>query len=125
MKLLQEVTEWEKFVPSHIYIFENSESKIIGYIPTGTKEPIKFSKPMPFDRRGRKFVPSNQLKRKVQALFAKEIEKEPNFRTWKIKGSKGNQYTVSESDSGLTCSCPGYLYRGPCKHITSIQQGAI
>lgn len=35
----------------------------------------------------------------------------------KIKGSKGNIYTLRKmSDGRVVCSCPGFRWRGKCKH---------
>ena len=34
-----------------------------------------------------------------------------------IKGSKGSAYTVRRAENGrTTCTCPGFSYRGACKH---------
>lgn len=44
-------------------------------------------------------------------------------KTYKVKGSKGNTYTV-ENDCGFwTCSCPAHGFgRGKdCKHITALK----
>jgi hypothetical protein len=42
----------------------------------------------------------------------------PEGRTWKVAGSKGSEYTVTESNGQISCSCPGYKFRGSCKHTT-------
>ena len=44
----------------------------------------------------------------------------PSYEEVKVEGSKGNTYTVrKEATTGqLTCSCPGFKYRGKCKHLT-------
>ena len=56
MKLLQETTaDWNTPTPNHIYIFDGSDMKIVGYIKEGTDDAIKFSKPMAFDKRRRTF----------------------------------------------------------------------
>lgn len=34
-----------------------------------------------------------------------------------VKGSKGQDYTVTLG-SKPTCTCPGFTYRGTCKHVT-------
>ena len=56
MKLLQETTEWKVKTPNHVYIFDGSSMKIVGYVKAGTRDAIKFTKPMMFDKRGRTFV---------------------------------------------------------------------
>ena len=40
---------------------------------------------------------------------------------WKVKGSKGNVYTVREvGDNMYTCDCDGFKYRRNCRHIYEI-----
>ena len=46
---------------------------------------------------------------------------------WKVRGSKGDEYIVkrNQSDSRqifFSCTCPGYGWRGKCKHIDSIKK---
>lgn len=33
-----------------------------------------------------------------------------------IKGSKGNEYVVTNSKGSYTCTCPGFQFRHSCKH---------
>lgn len=47
-------------------------------------------------------------------------------REWRVKGSKGNEYIVTQhgSDSRqifFSCTCVGYSYRRKCKHIEGIK----
>jgi hypothetical protein len=37
----------------------------------------------------------------------------------KIAGSKGNIYTLrrNQTTGDITCSCPGFKWRGKCKHL--------
>ena len=40
--------------------------------------------------------------------------------TRKIKGSSGNSYTLTTFGNGTkTCSCPGFVYRRKCKHLST------
>ena len=59
MRYLKEITDdWKTDfrVPCHIYIVEDGRSgRMLGYIKEGTTTPIMNSKPMPFDRKNRKF----------------------------------------------------------------------
>lgn len=44
-------------------------------------------------------------------------------RTVIVEGSKGNKYTITISSDGTKkCSCPGYGYRGSCKHIDNFKE---
>ena len=57
-----------------------------------------------------------------------EAPDEPVRKTeWKVRGSTGNEYVVirTQSDSRqifFSCTCPGYGWRGKCKHIDSIKK---
>mgnify|MGYP004044735779 CR=1 FL=1 len=42
-------------------------------------------------------------------------------KSWNVKGSKGNIYTVKLSEGVYSCSCPGYGFRRKCRHITEIK----
>jgi len=56
---LKEITKWAKNelnVPNHTYII-NDAGHLVGYVKTGTKEEIIFSKPFKqFEKTRRKFV---------------------------------------------------------------------
>ena len=43
-----------------------------------------------------------------------------NIERVRIAGSKGNTYTVTRdlTRDDIYCSCPGYKFRGNCKHLT-------
>lgn len=56
MVLLKETTVWKNPTPNHVYIFDGSTNKIVGYVPSGKTVAVKFTKPIQFDRRGRTFV---------------------------------------------------------------------
>lgn len=60
--ILIETTKWKSsgHIPNHTYII-NEKDKCVGYIKEGTSVPIKFSKPMMFDRRYRKFITKNNV----------------------------------------------------------------
>jgi len=36
-----------------------------------------------------------------------------------VKGSKGETYTVDPE--AQTCTCPGYTFRGTCKHVKELE----
>ena len=90
--------------PAHIYLLDGNN--LVSYIKTGETEPFYFKKPIKgFDKRGRKFesVTPNPFKVKTQSNLIK------------VKGSKGNEYTI-DTDA-QTCNCPGFTFRGACKHL--------
>lgn len=38
-------------------------------------------------------------------------------KTHQIEGSKGNVYTVTESNGRFSCDCVGFGFRNDCKHV--------
>lgn len=108
MQILQETTDdWKASyrVPLHTYYVEGT--KLVAYIREGTTTPVVFATPMRFDKRGRSF----------------RVLRGPKLRahkpaTVKVQGSKGAVYEVLfEGNTPVSCSCPGFTYRGQCKHL--------
>lgn len=52
MKIIKETTSWRW--PKHTYHLDDS-GRLVAYIREGTEEVIEFSRPLSFERRGRKF----------------------------------------------------------------------
>lgn len=107
MKAYKEITEWDVTytAPNHVYLLDSD--KMLAYIPHGKGRPQFFKNPIRFDRRGRKFV----------EVDTKVFGKIPGFETVtiRVQGSKGNVYEVDPE--AKTCTCPGFTFRGACKHI--------
>ena len=41
--------------------------------------------------------------------------------TWPVANSKGtDNYAITLEPKGFTCDCPGFTFRGRCKHTQSI-----
>ena len=36
---------------------------------------------------------------------------------WEVAGSRGNTYVVRRRNGKMTCTCPGFQFRGMCKHV--------
>jgi len=103
------------FFANGIYLLNDSKSKMYAFKPRGTGEIKTFKNPIRIDVRGRKFVINPvQFKTKLK-------EDEPEGRVWVVKGSKGDEYTVSELNGNLSCTCSGFKFRGKCKHAESIE----
>ena len=122
MQALKETTGGD-FHP-HIYLLDGNN--LVAYIKAGTTEPIYFSKPIKgFSQSYRKFEKADV------ALFEKtlnwrELLKEhvenaaPVAWIKKVPGSKpGVEYTVNTDEN--TCTCPGFTFRGSCKHIKLLE----
>ena len=105
MQALLETTDWGKATAhNHTYLLHGNN--LVAYIKHGDKSPFYFKSPIKgFDKRGRKFVEvkPNPFKQK----------KESN--TVAVQGSKGQTYYVDPE--AKTCTCPGFQFRGACKHL--------
>ncbi len=90
--------------PAHTYLLDGTT--LVAYIKRGETTPFYFKNGIKgFDKRGRKFatVTPNPFKVKTQS----------NLIT--VKGSNGKEYTVDPE--AKTCTCPGFTFRGSCKHL--------
>lgn len=93
--------------PPHIYLLDGTT--LVAYIRSGTKTPFYFKNGIKgFDKRGRKFevVKPNPFKAKKQS------------NTIAVQGSKGQTYYVDPE--AKTCTCPGFVFRGTCKHLEMV-----
>jgi len=119
MKTIKELTEWnaEFRVPNHIYFVSDNKEKVYGYVKQGTTDTFKFKTPYNFNTRGRKFVEIPN----VYNFKIEEVSEVTTDKTWEVKGSKGDSYTVTLVGKKLVCSCPGSKYRGKCKHTDQIK----
>ena len=116
MKWFAETTDYRDSVPNGVYLLDDSKSKMYAFRPRGTGEIKVFKNPIRIDIRGRKFqVNAEQFETDLR-------EPEPEGRTWTVKGSKGDEYRVSEVNGTLSCTCSGFKFRGKCKHEESIRQ---
>jgi hypothetical protein len=101
MEALRETTGG--LFPAHVYLLDGNN--LVSYIKKGETEPFYFKNPIKgFDKRGRKFeaVKPNPFK-----------ERKSNAIT--VTGSKGQVYYVDAE--ARTCTCPGFQFRGACKHL--------
>ena len=109
MEAVREVTVWKGMTrqPNHIYLLDGDRVK--AYIKFGEGPVEWLSGKIKIDRRGRKF-------QKVDiGLFD---VKEQKSSIIEVKGSKGNSYFINPEAE--TCTCPGFTFRGECKHIKEL-----
>jgi hypothetical protein len=116
MKVIQEITQWdvEYTVPNHVYFVNDSRDKMFAYVALGSAQVQKFKTPIKFSASRRKF-------REVENAWlyqAPEVAKLQG-RVWKVAGSKGAEYTVTELAGVRSCTCTGFRFRGACKHTTA------
>ena len=114
MKWFAETTDWKDTVANGIYLLDDGKTKMYAFRPKGTGEIKVFKNAIKIETRGRKFVVNP-----VQFETGLK-EPEPLGRFWIVKGSKGDEYKVSELNGNLSCSCSGFRFRGKCKHSESI-----
>lgn len=51
---------------------------------------------------------------------------ETGVKVYILKGSKGNEYTVTQTGDNYSCTCPHHVYRrATCKHITAVINGDV
>jgi hypothetical protein len=108
MEALKETTDWgSSTAPNHTYLLDGNA--LVAYIKQGDTKPFYFKNPIKgFDKRGRKFVKSDA------SLF--KVKKQTN--TVAVQGSKGQTYYVDPE--AKTCTCPGFQFRGTCKHLEMV-----
>lgn len=102
MECIREVSD--DYANGQTYLLDGT--KLIAYVKAGDTEAVYFSKPIQFSKRYRKFVPGDK------SLFKRNIKSAGR----QVLGSKpGVTYTVD--DEKRTCTCPGFQFRGTCKHL--------
>ena len=89
---------------------------MIAYMRSQTAVPFYFKTPIAISRSQRTFelVEPNPFDRAHVPQVV--VEQESHVR--EIQGSKGTVYYVNVDDR--TCTCPGYTYRGACKHVKEL-----
>tara|TARA_B000000609_G_scaffold156133_1_gene148207 strand:+ start:978 stop:1307 length:330 start_codon:yes stop_codon:yes gene_type:complete len=104
IEILQEVTDWGKLKVNNGIYHVNSSGKLVAFQPN-EHAPVQHLK-----------VPSTQFS-KARRKFVKigERAEEMPSHIIEVTGSKGNTYYV-DTEKG-TCTCPGFTYRGNCKHV--------
>jgi hypothetical protein len=106
MEAVRETTDWgDVNCANHTYLLDGT--KLVAYIKAGETVPFYFKNPIKgFDVRRRTFE-----KLKTNPFKAVAVEKD----VIKVAGSKGSVYEVDVD--AKTCTCPGFQFRGDCKHI--------
>jgi hypothetical protein len=95
IEILQEITEWDSPIHNGIY-HVNGAGQLVQYNDKVFNSPMK-----QFSKSRRKFT---KIGEREEALA-------PGVKT--VQGSNGKVYTIDDGK----CSCPGYTFRGKCKHV--------
>ena len=113
-KAYKETTVWADgsgAAINHTYLL--SGDSMIAYMRVGTLVPFYFKNPIRISRSGRRFEPVEP--NPFLSIPTVVVEQSVSANTREIEGSNGARY-ILDLDS-KTCTCPGYTYRGTCKHI--------
>jgi len=99
IEILQEITDWGKYPVANGVYHVNSAGQLVQHNDKVFKNPIK-----QFSKARRKFT---KIGERPEELSSDVVI---------VKGSNGNTYTIEDGK----CSCPGYTFRGNCKHVKEI-----
>jgi hypothetical protein len=114
MKWFAETTDYRDAVPNGIYLLDDARTRMYAFRPA-SGEIKTFKRFIRIDTRGRKFVINPvQFETRLQ-------EEEPEGRFWVVKGSKGDEYKITELNGNLACTCSGFRFRGQCRHVENIR----
>lgn len=94
--ILQEITDWGKYPVANGVYHVNSAGQLVQHNDKVFKNPIK-----QFSKSRRKFT---KIGERPEELASDIIQ---------VKGSNGKVYIIDDGK----CSCPGYTFRGNCKHV--------
>tara|TARA_B100002019_G_C21149196_1_gene537316 strand:+ start:46 stop:357 length:312 start_codon:yes stop_codon:yes gene_type:complete len=101
IEILQEVTDWGKYKVANGVYHVNSAGHLVQHNDTIFDTPIK-----QFSKTRRKFKKIGERPEELESGIIK------------VQGSNGNVYLVDTINK--TCTCPGFTFRGHCKHVKEI-----
>jgi hypothetical protein len=121
LKILEEVTDWKVPYrqPNHVYLM--SGDRVIAMSRWGKEPPEYLASQSRIDRRGRKFIEVKRNRWGFDMKVSVIQDEKPKGETWTVTGSRGDEYTVSLQDGRWSCTCPGAMFRGACRHIAQIR----
>ena len=111
--MLQEITDWgDTPVKNGVYHVNDHDQLVAYHAPMG--ELVEFKVPMKrFSKARRKF--------KILDTYA-EDSVDSSVERHEFIGSKGNTYVVTVQDGAAQCTCPGFKFRGNCKHYNEVME---
>ena len=99
IEILKEVTDWGDLKIANGIYHVNGAGHLVQHNDTVFKHPMK-----QFSKARRKFT---KIGEREEVLAANVIQ---------VQGSNGKVYTIEDGK----CSCPGFTFRGKCKHTEGI-----
>ena len=121
MKAFQELTVWdtEFDMPNHVYFLNDSKEKMYGYVQSSTGLVHVMSKPYKFKASGRKF---REVENRWNFKIAEDEPEAVVGKEYRVPGSKGAIYTVTDDAGTWSCTCPASKWqKGDCKHIKALK----
>lgn len=118
VKAMLETTHWEAEHRQSNHVYWMDGDKAVGYSAWGTNAPFYFKNPLRINRSGRKF---KEVPNTWGFVSSAQV---PNEITWTVDGSKGSKYVVKLSEGQYHCTCPGFQFRGQCRHIKEVESHA-
>ena len=123
MKAFREITEWdtEFRMPNHVYFLSDSKDKMYAYVnKAGVVETVRT--PYKFKASGRKF---KEVPNTWGYEVAEEAAVETTGKEYRVPGSKGAIYTVTNDAGSWSCTCPASKWqKGECKHVQALKAEA-
>lgn len=110
--------EWREWTDKYV-------GTILPNYPIDGEDVISLSTDLPENYRfPRRVIRKNEII-EIKRFDSNEIvnftKVEEKTKTFQVKGSKGDTYTVKQEGSRFTCTCTGFGFRRTCKHITSVK----
>lgn len=105
IEVLQETTQWTGHDVNNGIYHVNSKGWLVGYQPNADAPYKEFLNPLKGFSKSR---------RKFEKIGERAEELDPNTIT--VTGSNGKVYVIEDGK----CSCPGFTFRGNCKHIKEV-----
>jgi hypothetical protein len=128
MKYFQETTEWsDNNVKNGLYYLDDSKTYMVAYQAPRQTEYKRFKSPIRIDKRGRTFkvvAPGEPDSMYIvkSADIALQTPSKPQNHAIPVTGSNGATYYVTKNMNTYVCTCPGFSFRGKCRHIDSIKE---
>jgi hypothetical protein len=120
MRVLKEITDWD--VPNHTYFVTGGKDKMFAYIKASGNVIEEFVQPLPFSTTRRKFKEVENTWGFIPKVA--EVVELAGIQ-YKVPGSNGAVYTVTDDHGVWSCSCPSAKWqKGDCKHVKKIKLSA-
>lgn len=106
IEILQEITDWGDLkVNNGVYHINGSGSLVAYQVNQDAEVQVLKTPSKQFSKSRRKFT---KIGERAEELDSSAVT---------VQGSNGKTYIIQDGK----CSCPGYTYRGNCKHVKELE----